>query len=146
MPSFNCVIIMGNLTRDPEVRYTPKGTPVCDLGIAINRTFNDASGQKQEEVTFVDVTAWDKRAETISQYFKKGDPIHVRGRLSTEQWEDKQSGQKRSKLKVILEEFSFVKSGNGDGAQRPAAKPSSRPAPQQRQEPEGYEDEDNIPF
>ena len=107
---------MGNLTRDPEVRYTSSGTAIAKLGIAINRYWSNKDGQKQEETTFVDVDAFGKQAETIGQYLKKGRPIMVEGRLKLDQWDDKQTGQKRSKLGVVLDRFEFIDSrGEGGG-------------------------------
>jgi single-strand DNA-binding protein len=144
MASFNKVILVGNLTRDPELRYTPKGTAVAKLGLAVNRSYRTESGETKEEVTFVDIDAFGKQAETIGQYLKKGRPILVEGRLKLDQWDDKQTGQKRSRLGVILESFQFLDSGNrGDGnpegqrrpaapAQRatnPAAEPAAPPKP-----------------
>src|SRR5271168_1172981 len=128
MASFNKVILAGNLTRDPELRYTPKGTAIARLGIACNRKWKSETGEMKEEVTFVDVDAFGKTAETIGQYLKKGRPILIEGRLRYESWDDKQSGQKRSKLGVVLETFQFLDSGNrGEGGDAPAA-PRSRPA------------------
>ena len=106
---------MGNLTRDPEVRYTSSGTAIAKLGIAINRYWSNKDGQKQEETTFVDVDAFGRQAETIGQYLKKGRPIMVEGRLKLDQWDDKQTGQKRSKLGVTLENFQFLDS-RGEGS------------------------------
>src|SRR5881397_2115104 len=116
MPSFNKVILAGNLTRDPELRYTPKGTAVARIGLAINRTWKNETGEMQEEVTFVDVDAWGRQAEVIAQYMKKGRPILVEGRLKLDQWEDKNTHQKQRKLKVVLEGFSFIDSARPDGA------------------------------
>jgi len=113
MPSFNKVILAGNLTRDPELRYTPKGTAVAKLGLALNRQWKDESGQQRDEVTFVDVDAFGRQAEVISQYLKKGRPILVEGRLKLDQWDDKQTGQKKSRLGVVLESFQFLDSGAG---------------------------------
>ena len=134
MASFNKVILMGNLTRDPELRYTPKGTAIAKFGLAINRTWTNEAGEKKEEVTFVDVDAFGKQAEVIGQYLRKGRPVLVEGRLKLDQWDDKQTGQKRSRLGVILESFSFLDSGNrdaapggGGGAPAPSA-PVARPA------------------
>src|SRR6476661_2227647 len=110
--SYNKVLLMGNLTRDPELRYTPKGTAVAKIGLAINRVWRDESGANKEDVTFVDVDAWGKHAETISQYLKKGRPILVEGRLKLDQWDDKQTNQKRSRLGVVLESFQFLDSGS----------------------------------
>jgi single-strand DNA-binding protein len=111
MASFNQVILVGNLTRDPELRVTPKGTAICQFGLAVNRQYKDDSGQTREEVTFVDVEAWGKQAELIAKHLTKGRPLFVQGRLKFDQWEDKQSGQKRNKLKVVLENFQFLGSG-----------------------------------
>src|SRR6266571_4205986 len=108
MASFNKVILLGNLTRDPEVRYTPKGSAVCDLGIAVNRVYTTDSGEKREEVTFVDVTFWGRTAEVAGEYLKKGRPVFIEGRLQLDTWDDKQSGQKRSKLKVIGETMQLI--------------------------------------
>lgn len=108
MASYNKVLLLGNLTRDPELRVTPKGTPVCQFGLAVNRQFKDESGQSREEVTFVDLEAWGKQAETIAKFLTKGRPLFVEGRLKLDQWDDKTSGQKRSKLKVVLENFQFL--------------------------------------
>jgi len=127
MASFNKVILAGNLTRDPELRYTPKGTAVARLGIACNRKWKSETGELKEEVTFVDVDAFGKQAETIGQYLKKGRPILIEGRLKLDQWEDKQSGQKKSKLGVVLESFQFLDSGGGRG-EGSAEAPRSRPA------------------
>src|SRR5436853_5478074 len=116
MASFNKVILLGNLTRDPEVRYTPKGSAVADLGIAVNRQYTLENGEKREEVTFVDVTFWGRTAEVAGEYLKKGRPIFVEGRLQLDTWDDKQSGQKRSKLKVIGETMQMLGSPRGGGA------------------------------
>src|SRR5690606_10054060 len=105
MASYNKVILLGNLTRDPELRVTPKGTAICQFGLAVNRKFRDASGSTREEVTFVDIEAWDKQGENISKFCTRGSPLLVEGRLKLDQWDDKTSGQKRSKLKIVLENF-----------------------------------------
>jgi single-strand DNA-binding protein len=122
MANFNKVYLMGNLTRDPEMRVTPKGTAICQFGLAISRSWKDESGQTREETAFVDIEAWGKQGEVISKYCTKGRPLFVEGRLKFDQWEDKTSGQKRSKLKVVLENFQFI-GGRGDGA--PGAGPSA---------------------
>jgi len=101
MASFNKVILLGNLTRDPEIRYTPKGSAVCDLGIAVNRQYTLENGERREEVTYVDVVLWARLAEIAAEYLKKGRPVFIEGRLQLDTWDDKQSGQKRSKLRVI---------------------------------------------
>jgi single-strand DNA-binding protein len=153
MASFNQVTLMGNLTRDPEVRYTPKGSAVCDISLAINRKYKSDSGEMKEEVTFVDCTAWAKTAELIGQYCKKGKPLFVTGRLQTESWEDKQTGQKRSRLKVIIENMQFLGGPDGERAERQGApaQTQSRPAPRQQAPSqelpnEGPMEEDDIPF
>jgi single-strand DNA-binding protein len=146
MASFNKVLLLGNLTRDPEVRYTPKGSAVADLGIAVNRQYTLDNGEKREEVTFVDVTFWGRTAEVAGEYLKKGRPVFIEGRLQLDTWDDKQSGQKRSKLKVIGETMQMLGSRPGDGggdadaprAARASAPPKS-PAP-------GEPDDDEIPF
>jgi len=126
MASFNKVILAGNLTRDPELRYTPKGTAVARVTLAVNRTYTAEGGEKKEEVSFVDVDVWGRQAEVISQYMKKGRPLLVEGRLKQDTWEDKNTKQKQSKLKVVLESFSFVDSNRGEGGGAP---PAPRPAP-----------------
>ena len=130
MASFNRVIIAGNLTRDPELRYTPKGTAVARIGLAVNRVYTTDSGEKKEEVTFIDVEAWGRQAEVIGQYMKKGKPLLVEGRLKLDSWEDKNTKQKVSKLKVVLESFSFIDGSRGDAGGGVAEAPrSSRPSP-----------------
>ena len=114
MPNINIAILAGNLTRDPELAITPKGSSVCKFGIAINRTFKDASGTSRDETTFVDCEAWGKTAEAISKYLSKGRAIFINGRLKLDQWEDKTTGNKRSKLSVIVETFQFVDSKQGE--------------------------------
>jgi single-strand DNA-binding protein len=111
MPNFNRVFLMGNLTRDPELRYTPSNTPVLTVGLAVNRRWRNQQGENQEEVTFVDCDAFGRTAEVISQYLKKGRPIFIEGRLKLDQWQDKDGGN-RSKLKVVIESFEFVDSRN----------------------------------
>ena len=127
MASFNKVILMGNLTRDPELRYTPKGTAVAKLGLAVNRSWRNAEGQQQDETTFVDVDAFGKQAETLGQYMQKGRPILIEGRLKLDQWEDKNTGQNRSKLGVILEKFSFVGGGGQNSGNNPPSQATAPP-------------------
>src|ERR1700752_992700 len=115
MANFNKVILAGNLTRDPELRYTPKGTAIARIGVAINRTWKSETGETKEEVTFVDVDAFGRQAETIGQYLKKGRPVLIEGRLKYDTWEDKQTNQKRSKLGVVLESFQFMDSNRSEG-------------------------------
>ena len=149
MANFNKVILAGNLTRDPEVRYTPKGTAIAKLGMAINRTWKTDTGETKEEVTFVDVDAFGRQAEVISQYLKKGRPILVEGRLKLDQWDDKQTGQKRSRLGVVLEGFQFLDSGRGDGGggRGPSSPPPGPSTPPNGPESEGpAPEEDDVPF
>ncbi|MGC4073594.1 MAG: single-stranded DNA-binding protein [Nibricoccus sp.] len=115
MASFNQVILVGNLTRDPELRVTPKGTAICQFGLAVNRQFKDESGQTRDETTFVDIEAWGKQGELVAKYLTKGSPALVQGRLKLDQWEDKQTQQKRSKLKVVLENVQFLSSRGAGG-------------------------------
>ena len=113
MASFNKVMLLGNLTRDPEVKYTPKGSAVADIGLAVNRTYTTDGGEKREETTFVDVTMWGRQAEIAGEYLKKGRPLFVEGRLQLDTWDDKQTGQKRSKLRVVCENFQMLGSRDG---------------------------------
>jgi single-strand DNA-binding protein len=116
MAYLNKVFLIGNLTRDPELRVTPKGTAICQFGLAVNRQFKDESGQTRDETTFVDIEAWGKQGELVSKYLTKGSPAMVEGRLKFDQWEDKQTQQKRSKLKVVLDNVQFLSSRGGAGA------------------------------
>jgi len=116
MASLNKVMLIGNLTRDPEVRYTPKGTAVTEIGLAVNRRYTAESGEKREEVTFVDITFWGRTAEVVGQYLRKGSSIYVEGRLQLDSWDDKQTGQKRSKLRVTGESLEFL--GGREGGSR----------------------------
>ena len=155
MNGFNKVILAGNLTRDPELRYTPSGTAIAKFGLAVNRRWKDQNGEMKDEVTFVDIDAFGKQAETIGQYLKKGRPILIEGRLKLDQWEDKQTQQKRSRLGVVLESFSFLDSGTREGGEftgggggvaapsaRPSRPPSATPPPSEGMPPE----EDDVPF
>lgn len=115
MASFNRVILVGNLTRDPEVKYTTGGTAVAEIGMAVSRQwFDQKSNEKKEETTFVDVTLWGRQAEVAGEYLAKGRPVLIEGRLQLDTWEDKQSGQKRSKLRVVGEQMQMLGS-RGDG-------------------------------
>ena len=150
MSNFNKVYLMGNLTRDPELRHTPKGQAVARLSMAVNRKYQ-VDGENREEVTFVDIDVWGKAAETICQYCKKGRPLFVEGRLKLDQWDDKATGQKRSALKVMLESFQFIggrpADTEGQATNRPAPAPRPRPAAAEPT-PEGAptEAEDDVPF
>lgn len=153
MASFNKVILVGNLTRDPELRYSPKGVAIAKLGLAVNRRWTSETGEVREETTFVDIDAFGKQAETIATYCKKGRPLLVEGRLKLDQWEDK-SGQKRTKLGVVLEGFSFLDSLRGEPASPAGAEPARQPAAPAAPpvpeppaaEPEGPPPEDDVPF
>ncbi len=149
MASFNKVILAGNLTRDPELRYTPKGTAVARITLAVNRVYSSGEGgEKKEEVSFVDVDVWGRQAEVISQYMKKGRPLLVEGRLKQDTWEDKNTKQKQSKLKVVLESFSFIDSrGGGEGGTPPAPRPAAGAAPAaETPEAEPPHEGDDVPF
>jgi single-strand DNA-binding protein len=124
MPSLNKVLLMGNLTRDPELRVTPKGTSICQFSLAINRQFKMESGETREEVTYVDIEAWGKQGETIAKYVTKGRPLYVEGRLRLDQWEDKNTKEKRSRMKIVLEQFQFLGDGRGGGGAAGGGAPS----------------------
>jgi single-strand DNA-binding protein len=156
MASFNKVILAGNLTRDPELRYLPKGTAVAQFSLAVNRTWKSESGEAKEEVNFIDVEAFGRQAEVIAQYMRKGRPLLVEGRLKQDSWEDKTTHQKKSKLKVVLEGFTFIDSKGPEGGssspdapRRPAAAPGAPAASKPADAPEGDSapiEEDDVPF
>ncbi len=157
MASFNRVILMGNLTRDPEIKYTPKGTAIANVGLAVNRVYSNDSGEKIEEVTFVDVELWGRTAEIAGEYLKKGRPALIEGRLKLDTWDDKQSGQKRSKLRVVGETLQLLGGrdsggGSGGGGDSEEGRPSSPPArratppPARPSDPDLDAGEDDIPF
>jgi single-strand DNA-binding protein len=166
MANLNKVMLIGNLTRDPELRYTPKGTAVADIGLAINRIWTNEQNQRQEETTFVDVTLWGRQAELAQQYLTKGRGAYIEGRLQMDTWDDKQTGQKRSKLKVVGENLQFLPDGKGGGGggsmstggPAPSSggyQQSTRPSPEQRSSPpqggsaggmDDFQEEDDIPF
>lgn len=163
MASFNQVILMGNLTRDPQLKYLPSQTPVAEFGLACSRKFKGQNGEDREDVVFVDCAAFAKTAELIQQYFTKGKPIFIQGRLKFDSWEDKQGGGKRSKLSVVVENFQFIGGrdgggGGGGGApqeggeyqqrpQRPQqSRPQNAPPPQQPFGEEQQFKDDDIPF
>ena len=164
MANLNKVMIIGNVTRDPEIKYTPKGSAVVDIGIAVNRTFTPEGGERREETTYIDVTLWGRTAETAAEYCKKGRSVYVEGRLQLDSWEDKTSGQKRSKLRVVGENYQLLDrrpggagaggSGGGDEeySDRP---PARREAPSsggggfssgRNTAPQAPIEEDDIPF
>ena len=154
MASFNKVVLVGNLTRDPEIRATPKGTSVCSFSLALNRRYKTESGEDKEEVTFVDIEAYGKQAELIGKYVTKGRPLLVEGRLKLDSWNDKTNGEKRSRLKVVTENFQFMGSredgatggGRSEGAYddvSPQARPSGSAAPKAAPSTSG---DDEVPF
>lgn len=145
MSSFNKIILIGNLTRDPELRYTPKGSAIAKIGIAVNRIWKSESGEKKEEVTFVDIDAFGRTAENCAQYVKKGSLILIEGRLKLDQWDDKATGQKRSKLGVVAESVQFLWSHPGDGSLPPAPRPN-RPAQADRPSQPVAGDDFPVPF
>lgn len=156
MASLNKVFLIGNITRDPEIKYTPKGTAIADVGLAVNRNYTTESGEKREEVTFIDVTLWGRAAEIVGEYCKKGNPLMVEGRLQLDQWDDKQTGQKRSKLKVVGDNIQLLggrpsgglaESPDDDAARRERQK-SSPPPPVKKPpaDPDLDAAEDDIPF
>lgn len=166
MAYLNKVFLIGNLTRNPELRVTPKGTAICSFSLAVNRQFRDEGGNAREEVTYVDIEAWGKQAELCSKYLAKGSPCMVEGRLRLDSWEDRQSGQKRSKLKVVLDNVQFLSrapssaSGAQEGQEQQegehsapqarrepaAAAPAPRTPAPQRQLPPPPPLEDDVPF
>ena len=153
MASYNKVILIGNLTRDPELRYTPKGMAIAKISLAVNRTWKSESGESKEEVTFVDIDAFSRQAETLAQYLKKGSPLMVEGRLRLDQWDDKQTGQKRSRLGVVLEGFQFLggsKSSEGSSGSAEAPRRQTTPPPAPESGPAEADgpapEEDDVPF
>jgi len=160
MAYLNKVFLIGNLTRDPELRVTPKGTAICSFGLAVNRQYRDESGAARDETTFVDIEAWGKQGELVSKYLTKGSPAMVEGRLRLDAWESK-TGEKRSKLKVVLDNVQFLSRGGGGGGGGAAASPaepageapdatperhSPPPRPTGRTEPPAAGVEDDVPF
>ncbi len=145
MPNLNKVFLMGNVTRDPELRYIQSGTAVLDLGLAVNRRAKGADGQWKDETAFISVTVWGKQAENCAEYLAKGRPVLVEGHLRMDQWQDKKTGEKRSRLCVTAESVQFLGSPAGRGQAPDAAKPprgAEEPVP-----PEETElSDDDIPF
>lgn len=160
MPSYNKVLLMGNITRDIEVRHLPSGNAVATIGLAMNRKFKTNDGQLKEEVTFVDCEAFGRTAEVMAQYLSKGKPVFVEGRLKLDTWQDKTDGSNRSKLKIVIESFEFIEGraggaeggggggGGGQSAPRSAPRAAAAPARAMRDDGPGYEPikEDDIPF
>jgi single-strand DNA-binding protein len=151
MANLNRVFLMGNLTRDPELRYTPSGTPVCEFGLAVNRTWTGRDGEQREETCFVDITMWGRRGVVISEYFTKGKPIFVEGRLKYDTWETPDG--RRSKLRVVANDFQFI-GGRGRGGGGEQGRPQRRATGAARQHEAAEESEaeefdvsdDEIPF
>ncbi len=156
MANLNRVLLIGNLTRDPEIRYTPKGTAVADIALAVNRVFTGEDGEKREEVTYVDVVVWSRLAEIAEQYLKKGRPVFIEGRLQLDSWDDKQTGQKRSRLRVVAENLQMLGSrGEGDSGGASGSPPAARrsasasppaPRPNPPRDPDLDTEPDDIPF
>jgi single-strand DNA-binding protein len=162
MANLNKVMLIGNLTRDPELRYTPSGKAVADISLAINRVWNNDAGQKQEETIFVDVTLWGRQAELAQQYLGKGRGVYIEGRLQMDTWDDKETGKKRSRLKVVGDNLQFLpdgrggapSGGNGGGNSQERPQQTSRPPQQRSGPPQGasaappdeFQEEDDIPF
>ncbi len=151
MANLNKVFLMGNLTRDPELRYTPQGTAVASFGLATNRRWKGPNGEEKEDTVFVDVTAFARQAEVISEYMSKGRQIFIEGRLKLDQWQDKESGAKRSKLTVTVESFQFIGGpGQGgdapQGGQRRAQRPAASAASASADDADSGPVDDDIPF
>ena len=157
MANVNKVMLLGNITRDLEVRYTPKGTAVCDLGMAVNRIRTGDNGERIEEVTYVDVTLWGRQAELAGQYLSKGRSVFIEGRLQLDQWDDKQTGQKRSRLRVVGENMQFIGGQGGNQGGSSAPRQQAPPSEQQQAPPQSNQggaaaaenfdnDDDDIPF
>lgn len=157
MASFNRVILAGNLTRDPELRFTPKGTAIAKIGLAVNRVWKTDTGETKEEVTFVDIDIFGKTAENVANYLRKGSPALIEGRLKLDTWEDKQTNQKRSRLTVVAETVQFLGSprsqegGQSSGEFSRSRAQSQSPASPTTPAPtaEGGDDgppEDDVPF
>ena len=150
MPNANLVILMGNTTRDIEIKYTPNGTAVGEVGIAVNRVWTDDHGDRHEETTFVDVTFWGRKAEIVGEYAPKGSPLYIEGYLKLDQWDDKQTGDKRSKLRVVCSNLQLLsrRQGEDEKPQKQSSRQPSKPLPKAppRDPDLDVEDDDGIPF
>jgi single-strand DNA-binding protein len=148
MASFNKVVLVGNLTRDPELRYTPKGAAVAKVSLAINHRWTTDTGEKKEEVTFVEVDCFGRTAENVGQYMKKGRPLLVEGRLRLQQWDDKQTGQKRQKLGVVAESVQFLGGKEEGGGSRPTESNPSEDGQKASEapQPDAQPESDDVPF
>ena len=148
MANVNKVILIGNLTRDPEVKFTPKGTAVSQISLAINRKYK-VGEEVKEETTFVDVELWGRLAEIAGEYAKKGNPLYIEGRLKQDSWDDKETGKKRTKMLVVGETLQLLggRQGGGEGGQRPAqSRPAAQPARSAAPAAPQGGDDDDIPF
>ena len=148
MANYNKVILLGNLTRDPQMSILPSQTPVVEFGLAVNRRWRGQDGQQREETCFIDCRCYGKQAETFNQYMSKGRPVLIEGRLQLDTWEGK-DGVKRSKHRVFVERFQFISgSGQGGGGARPPSAPQQAPQQESQGPPEGDADTgaDEIPF
>ncbi len=145
MRGFSKAIITGNLTRDPELRTTPNGSSVCSFSVAVNRVFRDTNGEQKEDVSFIDCSAWGKLGEMISQYAKKGTGVLVSGRLDQRSWEDKTTGQKRSRVEIVVEDFNFTGAAPRDNSSNDAPSEAA-PADIPDDIPEGEIDLSDVPF
>lgn len=161
MASYNKVLLMGNLTRDIELKYTPSNMAVANLGLAVNHKYKTKEGEDREEVTFVDCEAWGRTAEVMKQYLAKGRPVFIEGRLKLDTWQDKESGQNRTKMKVVIDNFQFIDSkgggsgggsggsSSGDYSDAPARSAPPRSAPSRSQPSQAQHvpiEEEDIPF
>lgn len=140
MPDVNKVMVVGRLTRDPELRYTPAGTALCKLGLAVSRVFKTRDGERKEDVVFINVTVWEKAAEYLGETLKKGRPVLVEGRLTSNEWEDKNTGQKRSMIEIRADRVQQLDwddsgGGGGGGMSRSRGRETEEPAP-----------DDDVPF
>ena len=140
MASFNKVILIGNLIRDPELKFLPTGKGVCNISMAVNRRWRTEAGEEREDVYFADCKAFGKQAETLAQYIKKGHPLMIEGRLTREEWDDKKSGEKKSATRIMIESFQFLKS------REEGAAPAPRRDAVQAAAPKPDLDGDDLPF
>jgi single-strand DNA-binding protein len=155
MASYNKVLLMGNLTRDVEIKQIGSGQSVANIGLAVNRRFRTQSGEDRDETTFIDCEAWGRQAEVMAQYLSKGRPVFIEGRLKLDTWQDKNDGSNRSKMRVVVESFQFIDSGGGQGGGggggggARSSGPRRQPAGQQSGGYDDYAEQvspDDIPF
>ncbi len=152
MAGYNKVILVGNLVRDPELRYTPQGTAVSDLSLAVSTGRGGRGPDRKEETMFIDVTVWDRQAENCCKYLSKGRSVLIDGRLQQDTWEDRESGKKRSKIKAVAQVVQFLGGrgegggGGGGGMQQQQSPAAAAPKPEEASLDEGFQGEDDIPF